>query len=497
MLKPAGVIWSYDEIYSYQLIERIVSTGFLKAGEGFGAAFYYSFYPNSFILASAFSLITGIDPLSLMKFIGVVLNFPIVIGIYLLATFLAKDHKVGVVSSLIYVLNPLHLTFHSNMNYETAAISQLPLLLYQILKSRSISYKAFSVAMVLIEIFTIGAHHWVSYNLFLMSILICVAVYLPMRFFSDWHPTRRYFLPAVIIGVMLFSWSIYLAVKLFEAHLSSIPKLFEIMFTPREEFVYSFPVSPIYQKLARYIFYMVALIFSFIGLYKIIARMKVEQKVTIEYSIILILSAVYFVLTFVLFVLKPFAGTFMDDVASRIFGMSFIWASIIGGIGLAQLMYSTKRYVTPLKLWVLEVLVISAVLNAYGPSVFDPNVGIGSLYDGSAFPAQRQHFGFFIGAYTYNSTFIGLEDINTAVSGFGCRTIKLGFGEVSVNNLLSMMDKENIQYFAFNSMSIRYPVSPWWRTPLPETFYNELTVSSCLSKVFDNGIHYLFFKHIC
>jgi hypothetical protein len=218
--QPAGMIWSADSIYVYQVVENIFKTGQFTFGSGTGMAPTYTYYPIFHIFLSSLSSITSLSPMIIVKYSMAILNLASLLGFYALLSLLKLDSRSKNLILCVFNLNPMFHYFNSYAHAESFAIIFYPLiLLYALRQSQpKFSVKNQAIALFFLAIVTMS-HHFTSY----MTALALVAVPILLYFICKKTLMRTEF--SILALILPLSWLAFVSVNLFSSHITTFTKM--------------------------------------------------------------------------------------------------------------------------------------------------------------------------------------------------------------------------------------------------------------------------------
>jgi len=213
-----------DAAYHLQVINAIILNGRIPLGEGVGQALAYSYYPGMHTLLGFLSMITGLDPVMIVK-LSPLLYTMIPVALYNL-TYLLTRHRIAAgLAAFVFIFVPygFYSPKYNFLAFAFFLFLVLSLSLYQILKRVSLLVASFFFAIALSV-----THHLTSYILFgfLFSILLAGLIFGKTRWkikLSQWNSIKWQTLALMLMATM---WSFFVSFQILSAHIHVFLDLF-------------------------------------------------------------------------------------------------------------------------------------------------------------------------------------------------------------------------------------------------------------------------------
>jgi hypothetical protein len=206
-----------DAAYDFQVINAIVVNGKIPLGEGVGQALAYSYYPGMHSLLGVLGMITGLDPVMIVK-LSPLLYIMIPMALYVLTYRLTGQRMAAGLAAFVLIFVPYG--FYSP-KYNFLALTFflfliLSLSLYLILKRASLLVMSLFFALVLGM-----THHLTSYILFgfLFSILLAGFVFGKTRWKIKWSQWNSIKLQTLALMLVVMVWPFFVGSKILSYHM--------------------------------------------------------------------------------------------------------------------------------------------------------------------------------------------------------------------------------------------------------------------------------------
>jgi hypothetical protein len=207
---PDNILEGPDTNYELQIVDNMMSTSHIDSKIGTGEATVYRHYPGLELIITGLSTITGIGPILLLKYFGVILGLLTIVFLERFFFTLFRDMRISVPSAFIAGLCPFLIGMNSYTIHQAIALCFLTLFLWSGTQE-GIKWKLIS----LIALFGIVvSHHLTTYILiFIIMIMIFTVVLFKyiLKFQTEElikRQTIKFFGLIVLIGsliVLIFS----------------------------------------------------------------------------------------------------------------------------------------------------------------------------------------------------------------------------------------------------------------------------------------------------
>ena len=172
VVDTSPVLWSSDATFDYKLTSQIISDSKWKVGVGEGDVFDYSSYPISNMLYAAFSMLTGIPLVFVVKYL-LVIRAIIVVPVYKLFSRFFSE-RVSYLAALIFLASPGAVLWPHK---QELAMIFFVLGIYAMINTSRHDDGRYSFLGFLSAIVLIMTHHFSSYIFLALITVVFVAGY--------------------------------------------------------------------------------------------------------------------------------------------------------------------------------------------------------------------------------------------------------------------------------------------------------------------------------
>ena len=468
--QPPDMIWSTDSIFVYQVVENILNTGRHTFGLGTGMAPVYTFYPIFYIFLSAFSSITSLAPMFVVKYSMAILNLTTLLGFYALLGLFKLDFKSKNLILCIFNLNPMFHFFNSYAHAESFAIIFYPLvLLYVLRQSQSKSLTKNSIIALFFLIVVTLSHHFTSYLIVIALVAVPILLYIT----SKKTIIRTEIL--ILALILPLTWLTFVSTSLFSTHLDTFANVLNslagihldvgYMGTSIDTSIAQYPSVFSMQITQLRNFILVAV--TFLGFLWFIRN---KERVYTYFAHLLLLTSV---ITFASMFLVDWTMTGSSDIRTRfieflffpvsiffalaIFKMSRKIKKIIKRKTLANNSIKTKFFTLMIVLIMALIFVPSTIFNAFPRNNYDSTYSPVLSSEFSVAPEQQYALGRWVLSYSSayeKDVFAGSSSAHRYVIGYG-RQEKWADKIFDVSSIKSEMKEKWLGYSLF------YVVNRW------------------------------------
>ena len=502
-----------DAIFESQLSNLIIRNTKLDPtlGKGF-AENYYGYNPLLHVTLANLSLISGLDPFTLSKYLlPLIFRIILLILVFLITRELTSDNLIAGITSLLVIISPAFIPI-SVSRRTMAQIFLLVSLLFMIRYTKK-SKLEYEVLFLISSIFIIISDHTTSY-LFLLILLSSLLFSFILKIFLVKYNANIFkglLLNFVIFLFLFILWEVLYANVLFTTEAGYISDIID--FIKRDVDISSIAGTPVfgpsavhinyaYETFLSYFSQFIFLGLSFIGLIYFVFRYYNKFNFH-ERKILLFL------------IMFSFTGYFFAGILLRtrlgVFSTTILWFFTIPlSIALAflvkYLINSPKKFYNISICIIFLIMFLGSLLIGFTPSIvnrnFDEDIVLGEprsrnleIFKSGAWLQKQTPKGFIVGDPTIFDVYSGFYEFDVSTD-FETKNIYLSSSDelgdilsdrLSFGNYKHTITKNKIDYLIINRGVFQYP-SFLFNEALDVEYNYKFENSKALNKIYQNNI---------
>jgi len=472
-----------DADFHFQIIYLILKNGFIPFGQGRSLALAYSYYPAMHLLVAYASMLTGVDPMLLLK-VSPLIYVLAFLAMYLFTKIFFKSELVALVTTFIFIFTPGEYPMPS---YRFLATCFLLLMLFCIFIYQDTKKLRYLLcASVLLSALSFSHHLTLYLALALMIFLYVIGRSSIPIFVKSVRPVSISSELLLFLTLLGSIWTAFVAYNLTTMQASIAREWISLFyyFPARPSFHFFSPMQTIYEQVFILLSVLGVLYLAFIGF-------LTYRKREVGDGRLLWLSVFLLIVASVFMVARNLNET-VESLSIRALGKFFISASIFAGY------YATSR-ATKVRLKTLLMVVLLLCFAIASVDLFprefynfqwEQQRGIVTPlrgYGEKVFHSVKWFNGYVNSSYSA----VGDMPIHDLGGQFGLRIIYnwnvYNSSEYVKNNRATL----NFQYIFIDKLLAMYDQSPTYRTYITrvnEANLDNLGSSKYCNRIYDNGL---------
>jgi len=331
-----------DADFHFQVIYLILKNGFIPFGQGRGLALAYSYYPAMHLLVAYASMLTGIDPMLILKLSPLIYAHAF-LAMYLFTRIFFKSELIALVATFIFIFTPGEYPMPSYRFFATCFLLLMLFCIFIYQDTKKLRYLL--CASVLLSALSFSHHLTIYLALALIIFLYVIGRSSIPIFVKSVRPVSISSELLLFLTLLGSIWTAFVAYDLTTMQASIAQEWLSMFyyFPARPFFTFFSPTHTVYEQ--------VFILFSVLGvLYLAFLGVLTYLKREVSDGRLLWLSAFLFMVASVLMIVRNLNET-VENLSIRALGKFFISASIFAGY------YATSR-ATKVRLKTLLMVVL-------------------------------------------------------------------------------------------------------------------------------------------